>query len=223
MTHPKIQPCPPEEIESRSMAVIEAEIPEPRPFAGVEWLVVRRMIHTTADFELLDNALFHPRAIEAGLDALAAGCTVFTDTEMARMGIPMRRMSPLGCEVRCLINDSTTAELAAQTASTRTAAAVDLALREHGLGPDSIYVVGNAPTALVRLVEHIEAGRAAPALVVGVPVGFVNAAESKELLMAQDDVPYVTIRGRKGGSALGACVVNQLAHCLLAQRTGEAG
>jgi precorrin-8X/cobalt-precorrin-8 methylmutase len=95
---------------------------------------------------------------------------------------------------------------------------VDLALEDHGLGAGSIYVIGNAPTALIRLLELVEEGRARPALIVGMPVGFVNAAESKELLIAQDIVPFITIRGRKGGSALAACVINQLAHCLLENR-----
>jgi len=95
-----------EAIEAESMRIIEAEVPEPRPYHGAEWLVVRRMIHTTADFELLNLVRFHPLAVQAGLDALSRGCTLFTDTEMARAGIPDRRMNALGCTVRCLMRDA---------------------------------------------------------------------------------------------------------------------
>lgn len=215
MKNIKVKSCRPEEIENMSMAIIESEVPEPRQFQGIEWLIARRMVHTTADFDLLNHIMFHPKAVEAGLKALKAGCSIFTDTDMARKGIPLRRMNPLGCAVNCLMQDGETGPLAAKNGTTRAQAAVDLALERSGLGMDTIYVVGNAPTALIRLLEWIEAGKAAPALVVGAPVGFVNAEESKELLLAQNQVPYITIRGRKGGSALAACVINQLAHCLL--------
>jgi len=96
---------PPEEIESRSLAVIDAEVPEPRPFSGEEWAVARRMIHTTADFDLLAHIRFHPAAIQAGKEALLAGADIVTDTQMAMAGIPVRRLEPMGCRVRCLIPD----------------------------------------------------------------------------------------------------------------------
>ena len=201
----------PEEIEAESFRIIDDEVGDSRPFSGMEWEIVRRMIHTTADFELLSLARFHPDAVRSGLDALGAGCTVVTDTEMARRGIPMRRMDPLGCAVVCLMNDPRVADKAQQLGKTRAYAAVDLAVET--LKP-AIWVVGNAPTALIRLVEHMDAGRAAPALVVGMPVGFVNAAESKQLLMSRQ-VPFIAVEGRKGGSALAACVVNSLAAHLL--------
>lgn len=202
----------PEDIEARSFAIIEAEIPEPRPFAGPEWRVVRRMIHTTADFELLRLVRFHPEAVAAGIDCLARGCLIVTDTEMARAGIPERRMRRLSCTVRCLMQDPRAAARAAAEGSTRARAAVDLALED--LAP-AIWVIGNAPTALLRLLEHVESGRARPALIVGMPVGFVNAAESKELLVRQNVAPFVTVAGRKGGSALAASVVNALADMAL--------
>lgn len=223
--HPARRPL---EIERRSLEIIDAEVPEPRPFAGVEWEVVRRMIHTTADFELLELVRFHPDAVAAGLAALRAGAAIVTDTEMARAGIPLRRMTPLGCTVRCLMNDPRVAAMARENGTTRALAAVDLAAgpdRAAGAAAASvpvpdIWVVGNAPTALIRLLEHVRAGTLRPALVVGMPVGFVNAAESKELLLAQSDAPYVTVRGRKGGSALAACVINALADVVL---RGDAG
>ena len=203
------------DIEAESLRIIESEVPEPRVYAGDEWLVVRRMIHTTADFELLDLVRFHPRAVEAGKRALAGGCTLVTDTEMARAGIPDRRMDALSCTVRCLMRDPEVLALSKELGCTRARAAVDFAIER--IKP-AIWVIGNAPTALLRLLEHIEAGRAEPALVIGMPVGFVNAAESKALLMAQSRVPYIAIAGRKGGSALAASVVNALAEMLLSAK-----
>jgi len=205
-----------QDIEAESMRRIEAEVPEPRLYQGAEWLVVRRMIHTSADFEMLELVRFHPRAVEAGLAALSRGCTLVTDTEMARAGIPDRRMDALSCRVRCLMRDPAVLARAEAQGSTRARAAVDFAVEE--LRPE-IYVIGNAPTALLRLLEHIEAGRAAPALIIGMPVGFVNAAESKALLLAQDAVPFIAIQGRKGGSALAASAINALADMALSSRT----
>lgn len=201
----------PEAIEAESFRIIDSEVPEPRPFEGVQWEIVRRMIHTTADFEMLDIVRFGPDAVESGLAALRSGCVIVTDTEMARRGIPVRRMEPLGCEVRCLMNDARVAEMARNHGTTRAFAAVDVAVRD--MAP-AVWVVGNAPTALMRLVEHIRQNRVRPCLVVGMPVGFVNAAESKELLM-QLDIPFVSIKGRKGGSPLAACVINALADVVL--------
>ena len=199
-------------IEERSMAVIEAEVPEPRPFQGREWLIVRRMIHTSADFEMLSLVRFSPGAVQSGISALQSGCLVVTDTEMAKAGIVSRRMEPLGCEVRCLINDPRVLSQAQSQNTTRAHAAVDLAVSGVRAG---IYVVGNAPTALMRLLELVRAGKAEPRLIIGMPVGFVAAAESKEALMAQNLVPHITIKGRKGGSALAASVVNALADMAL--------
>lgn len=201
-----------EDIEAESMRIIESEVPEPRAFAGDEWLIVRRMIHTTADFGLLELVRFHPLAVEAGRRALAAGATLVTDTEMARAGIPERRMDALSCTVRCLMRDPEVLALSSAQGCTRARAAVDFAVER--LKP-AIWVIGNAPTALLRLLEHVEAGRALPALIVGMPVGFVNAAESKALLMAQSKIPYISIEGRKGGSALAASAVNALAEMVL--------
>jgi precorrin-8X/cobalt-precorrin-8 methylmutase len=206
----------PQEIEAASLAIIDAEVPEPRPFQGAEWQVVRRMIHTSADFELLSLTRFHPGACAAGLAALRAGCVLVTDTEMARCGIPLRRMEPLGCAVRCLMGDEEAGRLAREGGLTRARVAVDLA--QERFAP-AVWVIGNAPTALLRLLERVEQGSASPALVVGMPVGFVNAAESKELLLAQERVPFVTVRGRKGGSALAASVINALAEIVLSEKT----
>ncbi|MFO7785850.1 MAG: precorrin-8X methylmutase [Desulfatiglandales bacterium] len=202
------KPSAAEDIEARSFAVIEKEVGHPRPFHGTEWLVVRRLIHTSADFELLDLVQFHPEALTAGTEALKNGCLVVTDTEMARAGVSSARMERLGCRVACHMREPAVAEQALRNGTSRAAAAVDYAAPELN---GAICVVGNAPTALIRLIELVRGGICRPALIVGMPVGFINAAESKDLLVRQERIPYITIRGRKGGSALAATTVNQLA------------
>ncbi len=216
MTETPKSPAP-KDIEARSFAIIEEEVPHPRPFHGAEWLVVRRLIHTSADFDLLDLVRFHPEAVRAGTQALGKGCLVVTDTEMARAGISADRMDRLGCRVVCHMRETAVAERAGKEDITRAAAAVDLALSDLN---GAVCVVGNAPTALLRLLQRVGEGACSPALIVGMPVGFVNASESKELLERQERVPYVTIRGRKGGSPLAATTVNQLALLALEARDG---
>uniref|UniRef100_I2PXN6 Precorrin isomerase n=1 Tax=Desulfovibrio sp. U5L TaxID=596152 RepID=I2PXN6_9BACT len=206
----------PEAIEAKSLAIIDAEVPEPRPFDGPRWAIVRRLIHTTADFELLDLVRFSPGAVEAGLAALAAGATIVTDTEMARCAIPPRRLAPLGCAVRCLLNAPEVVATATASGGTRAAAAVDAALAT--LAGPLVFAIGNAPTALLRLLKRINEGAPAPALIIGMPVGFVNAAESKALLMTHGDVPWITVSGRKGGSALAGATVNALAILLMGRQ-----
>ena len=206
---PTIRPISaPEAIEAASLAIIDAEVPEPRPYRGPQWPIVRRLIHTSADFELLDLVRFSPGAVQAGLAALKAGATIVTDTEMARCAIPARRLTPLGCTVRCLLNDPDVVAAAAAAGGTRAAAAMDVALNLPG---PLVLAIGNAPTALLRLLQRLDEGAPAPALVIGMPVGFVNAAESKALLMTRADVPWIAISGRKGGSALAGATVNALA------------
>lgn len=207
---------PPSEIEKRSLEIIDSEVAE-KPFEGEEWTVARRMVHTSADFELLQHIRFHPQAIAAGKEAVRQGCSIVTDTEMARVGIPMRRLDPLGCTVRCFMNDPAVLKLAKAEHVTRAWAAVDVAMATGGA---DIFVIGNAPTALFRLLEWIGQGARPPRLVVGMPVGFVNAAEAKDLLLAQDTIPYVSIQGRKGGSALAACVINALAKMVQEEMRG---
>jgi precorrin-8X/cobalt-precorrin-8 methylmutase len=215
MTNPKpvIQDIfEPTAIEQESFAIIEAEVPEPRPFQGREWRIVRRLIHATADFELLSLVRFHPRAITAGLEALSSGALVITDTRMAQEGISARRRTELGFTVACAMTDPAVAEAAKSRGCTRAMAAMDLCADMKG---PLVLAIGNAPTALLRLLELMRQGALRPALVIGMPVGFVNAAQSKDLLMAQDEVPYIAIQGRKGGSALAAATVNALAEILL--------
>ena len=204
-----IQPIfAPDAIEAASLAIIDSEVPEPRPYDGPRWDVVRRLIHTTADFELLDLIRFSEGAVRAGIRAIEAGATIVTDTEMARCAIPPRRLAPFGCAVRCFMNDPEVVAAAKAAGSTRAALAVDFALDLPG---PLIFAIGNAPTALLRLLARIDGGAPAPALVVGMPVGFVNAAQSKALLMTRADVPWIAIAGRKGGSALAGATINALA------------
>ncbi|MFW5735052.1 MAG: precorrin-8X methylmutase [Oceanidesulfovibrio sp.] len=211
----------PDAIESGSLAIIDAEVPEPRPYAGHEWTVVRRMIHATADFELLDLVRFHHGAVAAALVALARGGLVLTDTEMARAGLPLRRFNPLGSRVECLMNDPEVIRRAKVQGTTRAAAAVDVATERYDNLEGSILLVGNAPTALLRILEKCTDGAIAPALVLGMPVGFVNAAESKALLVEQSPVPYIAVSGRKGGSAMAAAALNALAQLALDARSSD--
>ena len=203
----------PHEIEQQSFAIIDAEA-GPHEFSPDEWPIVRRMIHTSADFEYMTSVRFHPRAVAAGIGAIRKGGAIYTDTNMARTGIRARDLEGFGVQVQCLMASERIARLAADAGITRAKAAVDAVA---GALDGAIYVVGNAPTALLRLIELIGRGTAAPALIVGLPVGFVNAAESKAALLDLD-VPYITNVGRKGGSNVAAAVVNALALLALGDR-----
>jgi precorrin-8X/cobalt-precorrin-8 methylmutase len=196
----------PSQIEALSFEIIDKEAGE-HNFSHTEWQIVRRMIHTSADFGYIRTVRFHPKAIEAGVNAIKNGTIIITDTTMALAGISRKRLEGFNASIKCLIGDPEVAKKAAIQKTTRSQAAVDAVLTDMKGG---IYVVGNAPTALLRLIELIKEGRAAPALVIGLPVGFVNAAESKAALM-ETDYPYITNLGRKGGSNVAACVVNALA------------
>jgi precorrin-8X/cobalt-precorrin-8 methylmutase len=154
----------------------------------------------------MNSVRIHPAAVDAGIAAIRGGGLIYTDTNMARAGIRERDLSRFGVNVQCLMASDQIARQAAEAGTTRALAAVDAVADRL---ENSIYVVGNAPTALLRLIEHIRKGTAGPALVVGLPVGFVNAAESKEELLRLD-VPYITNVGRKGGSNVAAAVVNAL-------------
>ncbi len=203
----------PHEIEQQSFAIIDEEA-GPHPFPDDQWRIVRRMIHTSADFEYLTSVRFHPRAVEAGLQAIRNGARIYTDTNMVRTGIRQRDLARFGGEVVCRMASPDIARQAAASGTTRALAAVD-AVAEDLAG--TIYAVGNAPTALLRLLERIRRGASAPALIIGLPVGFVNAAESKHELSKQD-IPFITNVGRKGGSNVAASVVNAL--ILLALQDG---
>jgi len=195
----------PREIETESFRIIDREA-GPHGFPPEQWQIVRRMIHTSADFDYLRTARFHPQAIPAGTAAIRAGKPIITDTNMARAGIRKTDAQRFGIAATCHMDAPAIHAAAGSSGTTRATAAVDAAAAEMSGG---IYVVGNAPTALLRLIELVRSGRARPALIVGLPVGFVNAAESKAAL-AKLDHPFITNEGRKGGSNVAAAVVNAL-------------
>jgi precorrin-8X/cobalt-precorrin-8 methylmutase len=197
----------PDEIETLSFKIIDREV-GPHGFSDEQWPVVRRMIHTSADFEYRDTVRFHRHAVAAGMAAIRDGKSIITDTNMARVGIRQRDLKPFGVTVACYMNERVVHENAKSAGTTRAHAAVDAAISDMAGG---IYVIGNAPTALLHLIERIKEEKAQPALIIGLPVGFVNAAESKAELLKQGNPPYITNVGRKGGSNVAAAVVNALA------------
>ena len=205
--------CTPQEIEARSFAIIDAEIPEPRPFSGGLWEVARRCVHTLGDTEIVADLRLSRDGLAAGVAALRRGCTVYTDTRMAAAGLPLRRLTPLGVTVTPLMGLPGLEEISRRRGVTRSRAGIDM-IADRLAG--QIMVIGNAPTALLALLEALSQGAPAPALVVGMPVGFVNAAQSKELLR-QSPWPHFTVLGRKGGSAVAAACVNALAELTLAK------
>ena len=194
----------PNEIEARSMEIIERELSVPIPEAHKA--VVKRVIHCTADFDYAENLTFSPGAVDTALQALRRGCRIVTDTQMAKAGINKAAAETLGVELLCFMSDPDVAQEAKKRGCTRAVAAMEKAA---ALGGETIFVIGNAPTALLRLKTLIDEKKAAPALVIGVPVGFVNILESKTAIM-EADVPFIVAKGRKGGSNVAAAIVNAL-------------
>lgn len=198
----------PMEIERESFRIITEELgdrvldPEKAP-------IIKRVIHTTADFDYADTLYFSENVVELATEALKSGATVVTDTQMALAGINKRTLSKLGSQAFCFMSDPDVAEEAKVQGVTRARVSMDKAVR---LGDNVIYAIGNAPTALIRLREHIDAGYR-PKLIIGVPVGFVNVVASKELIM-ETGVPCIVARGRKGGSNVAACIVNALLYLI---------
>ena len=201
----ELQRVAPAEIEARSMEIIQSELGE-RSFPPEILPVVKRVIHTTADFDYADNLVFSSEAVEKGVAALKAGCVIVTDTQMARSGVNKRVLEKFGGEALCFMSDPDVAAEAKERGVTRAAVSMERAAR---LDRPLILALGNAPTALVRTCELLEAGALKPELIIGVPVGFVNVVESKELLLTED-VPYIVARGRKGGSNVAAAICNAL-------------
>lgn len=199
----------PEEIEAESFRIIESEAGA-HTWGSSEWPVVRRVIHTSADFEYLSTMVISPGAVEKGIGAIVRGRGIVTDTNMALAGINKGRLEEFGCRFSCLVADPVVAKSAKKLGVTRST----LAMRTAAANSDNgIFVIGNAPTALFELLRLVKEEGLRPDLVVGLPVGFVGAAESKEELLAvlpQYSIPFITNRGRKGGSNVAAAVVNAL-------------
>ncbi|QEM67778.1 precorrin-8X methylmutase [Geobacter sp. FeAm09] len=198
----------PEEIEAESFRIIDKEAGD-HGWPVAEWQVVRRSIHTSADFEYAGSLVFSDGAVEKGVAAIKSGASIVTDTTMALSGIGKARLAPFGCRATCHVADPDVAETARREGITRSIAA----MRKATANPDNrIFVIGNAPTALFELLRLVGEGKAHPALIIGLPVGFVGAEESKNALAATDgSIPFITNMGRKGGSNVAAAVVNALA------------
>ena len=194
----------PAAIEARSMEIIESELKVEIPPENKA--VVKRVIHATADFDYAENLAFSPHAVEKALDALRRGCRIVTDTQMAKSGINKAAAGKLGCEIDCFMSDPDVAEEAKARGCTRAQVSMEKAAR---LGGSVIFVIGNAPTALLTLRSLIDEGKVSPALVIGVPVGFVNILEAKDAILSSS-VPHIVAKGRKGGSNVAAAVVNAL-------------
>lgn len=199
----------PREIEKRSFEIITEELGDKKLIPGTE-LIVKRCIHTSADFDYADNLAFSENVVEQAMQAIRDGACIVTDTQMAKSGINKRALARYGGEVYCFMSDEDVAEIAKKNGSTRATASMDKAA---AMDKKLIFAIGNAPTALVRLYELIEDGKLDPALIIGVPVGFVNVVQSKELIM-EAGVPYIVARGRKGGSNIAACIVNALLYMI---------
>jgi len=195
----------PEEIEARSMAIIESEMPE-GSWTPEELLVVKRCIHTSADFDYAHNLYFSPGSVKRALEILRHGITIVTDTNMAAAGINRHAMKKLGVTVRCFMAEDAVAEEAKRRGITRAAVSMEYAA---GLQGPVMFAVGNAPTALIRLYEMIQNKEIFPAFIIGVPVGFVNVVEAKELICTAD-IPCIVAKGRKGGSNIAAAICNAL-------------
>ena len=195
------------QIEDSSFAIIDREA-GPHEFGAVEWQVVRRVIHATADFEFATLMRFHPRAIAAGMTALRGGCPVLVDVKMISAGLNEERLGAYGCRVVSYISDEDVIAAARAANSTRAIEAMRKA-RRLGILDGAIVAIGNAPTALLELARLIREEAARPALIVGEPVGFVSAAESKEAVLALD-TPFIVARGRKGGSPIAVAIIHAL-------------
>jgi precorrin-8X/cobalt-precorrin-8 methylmutase len=197
----------PEAIEARSFEIIRGELgADMPPLDPLLRAVLVRVIHTTADFSHAQNLRSSPDAAALGIRALRGGASIVTDTQMAKAGIDKKRLAKFGGQAYCFIGDGDVADAAKRNGTTRSLAAMDKAA---GLGVPLIFAIGNAPTALGRVCDLGANRGLSPALVIGVPVGFVNVTESKELLMA-GNLPYITLQGRKGGSAIAAAICNAL-------------
>ena len=205
----QIERLKPMEIEQRSFEIISQEAGDAIP-DDERAMIIKRVIHTSADFDYIQNLCFSENAVQIARKALKNGAWIVTDTKMALSGINKKSLQLAGGEAHCFISDEDIAQAAKEQGTTRASVCVDKAAR---LGRPLIYAVGNAPTALIRLYELIRQGTFRPELIIGVPVGFVNVVQSKELIM-QTDVPYIVAKGRKGGSNVAAAICNALLYQL---------
>ena len=205
-----IENIKPMDIEKRSFEII-TEILGDTKLEPENELVIKRVIHTTADFEYVQNLVFSDHAVLKGIAALRSGCDIVTDTQMAKSGINKTILGRLGGHVHCFMSDPDVAAEAKERGITRAIVSMERAAK---LPKPCIFAIGNAPTALISLNEQIIAGTLNPALIIGVPVGFVNVVESKEMII-ESGVPHIVARGRKGGSNVAAAICNAMLYQIL--------
>lgn len=203
----------PEQIEEKSFQLIEERVPY-HSFNRWEWIIVRRMIHATADFDLVYDTKFHPEAIQKGVAALRGGGPIITDTKMVKEGIALRKLRRYKTKILCTISHPEVIREAQLSGKTRASIAMQ---KMSSFIEGSIIVIGNAPTALFEVLKLIRKNSQKPSLIIGVPVGLVSARESKEMLM-KTSIPYITVRGEKGGSPLAVSIINALALLVLENR-----
>lgn len=199
----------PEEIEKRSFEIITEELGDIQ-LDMEKAPIIKRVIHTSADFDYVHNLCFSDNVVQIALSAIKNGASILTDTKMASVGINAGKLGAYGGKVYCFISDQDVAQEAKEKGSTRAAVCMEKA---STITEPLIIAVGNAPTALIRLDKLIRSGQIKPVLVIGVPVGFVNVVQSKELIMLSG-VPYIVARGRKGGSNVAAAICNALLYSL---------
>lgn len=205
----KVEQVLPGDIERRSFEIITEELGQ-RVLKPEHEAIIKRVIHTTADFDYADHLTFSDGAVEVALEALRQGASIVTDTNMGKAGINKAALNKYGNQVYCFMADEDVAAMARDNQTTRATASMDKAA---ALGLDGIFAIGNAPTALLRLKELTEQGRLHPRLIIGVPVGFVNVVQAKELILEMK-APYIVARGRKGGSNVAAAICNALLYQL---------
>lgn len=202
----------PTEIEKRSFEIITEELQkEGIVLPEKEAPIIKRCIHTSADFDYARNLIFSEDVTEQALEAIRNGASIVTDTQMGRSGINKKELGRYGGQVYCFMSDDDVAERAKQNGTTRAVASMEKACE---LNEKLIFAIGNAPTALIRLYELIREGKIRPELVIGVPVGFVNVVQSKEMILTLEHTPYIVAKGRKGGSNIAACICNALLYML---------
>lgn len=195
----------PNDIEKKSFEII-SEILGDRRFDPECEPIIKRVIHTTADFDYADNLVFSENAVKIAVRALEEGCDIVSDTNMVKSGINKTALAKLNSRVHCFMADEDVAVEAKRLGITRAAVSMQKAAT---LDKSCIFAIGNAPTALIKIKELMDCGELSPLLVIGVPVGFVNVVESKEMII-NSDVPYIVAKGRKGGSNVAAAIVNAL-------------
>ncbi|TWH79744.1 precorrin-8X methylmutase [Sedimentibacter saalensis] len=195
----------PQNIEKRSFEIIQNELGDFKLESEKE-PIIKRVIHTTADFDYVDNLIFSDNVVKNAKAALKSGATIITDTNMAYSGINKKAAAKYGVDIKCFMADEDVAKEASERGETRATVSMERASKIQG---PLIFAIGNAPTALIKLYELISEGKINPELVIGVPVGFVNVVEAKELIMSAN-IPYIVAKGRKGGSNVAAAIINAL-------------